>query len=271
MKRWFQDIYWYYLRGVWKYEKQLLKYQGYGNKSILEFKRKNSLEWNTINKILSNMLILDGMQVRNHIRKIYNDNKVLFEDPKTYISYFGPIGKSSGLILNQFLRCFPSKYYKLIPSTTIEELTDSCNVIFLDDFIGTGNQAVEYIKVINGSLNPSVKAFLFTIVATEEGLKKVRLYNSKFVINTSILLEDKKFFLLNPESSILDDSEKSLIKDLNSRLGITDKNEYHLGIPFSFYYSTPDNSLGILWNDKIKYRDRKNIEQEWYGLTPREY
>jgi hypothetical protein len=113
------DIYWYYIKGLRKYELYLNKYQGYGNRNILQFKRNNSLSWVIIEKILANLIIIDGLQVRNHIRSIYELNKELFENPKTYISQFGPMGKSSGLILNQFLRCYPTKYYQLKPPTEI--------------------------------------------------------------------------------------------------------------------------------------------------------
>jgi hypothetical protein len=265
------DIYWYYIKGLRRYEVYLNKYQGYGSRNILEFKRRNNLEWRTIDKILSNLKIIDGLEVRNHIRHIYEANQELFDNPKTYICQFGPLGKSSGIILNQFLRCYPSKYYKLKPITEIQELTEDYNIIFLDDFIGSGQQAIDYIKVISRSLNPSVKAYLFTIAATENGLKKVKLYNSKFSIYTSILLDNKNFFLLHEESNILNSVEKKTLKDVNRRLGFRENNEYQLGIPFSFFYSTPDNSMGLLWADKLKYNDSKNIQREWYGLTPREY
>ena len=224
--------------------------------------------WREIDPVAGGMLTL---QVRNHLRNIYQKNKELFDNPKTYISHFGPVGKSGGLILNQFIRCYPSKLIKLIPSTTIFELTDDCNIIFLDDFIGSGIQAIEYIRTINGLINASTKPYLFTVAATEDGLNRIRLFNSRFQVQTSLLLDNKQLYLLDPESNVLDESEKRHIISLNTKLGVTEKNNFHLGIPFSFYYSTPDNSLGILWNDGTKYKDSNNNEREWYGLIPREY
>jgi hypothetical protein len=141
----------------------------------------------------------------------------------------------------------------------------------LDDFIGSGQQAIDNIKVINRTLKNGVKAFLFTIAATEKGLNKVRLYRSKFTINTSILLDNKSFYLLDPESNILNEIEKTTLKELNTKLGFSETNEYHMGMPFSFFYSTPDNSLGLLWSDKTLYNDSNNVQRQWYGLTPREY
>lgn len=266
-----KDFYWYHIKGLKKFELYLNKYQGYGSRNLIEFKRRNELSWITIYKLLNSLKIVDGLELRNHIRSIYESNRELFDNPKTYISQFGPMGKSSGLVLNQFLRCYPGKYYKLKPITEIQELEQDYNVVFLDDFIGSGQQAIDYIKVINASLNPSVKAYLFTIAATEKGLKKVRLYNSKFSVETCILLDNKNFFLLHEDSDILTSDEKENLKDINRRIGFKDNNEYQLGIPFSFFYSTPDNSLGLLWADRIQYKDKNNNQKEWYGLTPREY
>jgi len=56
------DKYWYYIKGLHKYEKFLVKYQGYGNRSIIEFKRRNLLDWKTVAKILDKLVIVDGLQ-----------------------------------------------------------------------------------------------------------------------------------------------------------------------------------------------------------------
>jgi hypothetical protein len=265
------DVYWYYLKGLYKYELYLNKYQGYGGKSILEFKRRNNLQWTIVSKILSNLKIIDGLEIRNHIRNIYLENQQLFDDPKTYISQFGPLGKSSGIILNQFLRCYPSKFYKMLPAKDIHTLTEGSNIIFLDDFIGSGQQAIEYIRVIDRTLNGGVKGHLFTIAATEKGLNRVRRFNSRFSIETCILLNNQNSFLLNSESTVFSRQEKDILIELNQKLGFNENNEYQLGIPLSFFYSTPDNSLGLLWEDNKNYTASDNVQKTWYGLTPRHY
>lgn len=264
------DFYWYYIKGLWKYERKLIKYQGFGNRSIKRFKHETGLKWQTVSKILNSIKILDGLELRNHLRSIYNQNKDLFEDPNTYITHFGPIGKSGALIINQFMRCYPGKQRMVIASSEISRLPEGASIIFLDDFIGTGKQGLDYVKNISSSLNSSIKPYLFTVCGTTDGIEYINNYGSRFKINSQLLLDKDQYYLLDPSNSILDEAEKKEIKDLNKLIGIDDRSKYHLGIAFAFYYSAPDNALGILWNDKTPYR-KENAERNWYGLIPREY
>ncbi len=264
------DFFWYYIMNLKKYEKILSKYQGYGNRSILTFKRENNLDWILISKILKKLIIIDGVELRNRLRKLYDENKDLFDDPKTYISHFGPIGKSGGFILNQFSHCFPGKTTQIIDSTEVSKLTDNSNIIFLDDFIGTGEQGVEFIKVLGYSLNSSTKPYLFSICGTQKGIKKIDDYNSKFILKTSLVFDNPDDFLLANNSQTLTKKEKKTILNLHNLIGLRENNKYHLGLPLAFFYSTPDNSLGILWNDKNPY-DLNGVGKEWYGLIPRNY
>jgi len=264
------DFYWYYIKNLKKHERKLLKYQGYGAKSIVRFKHETRLKWNTISKLLDSIKIVDGLELRNELRAIYFQNKELFDDRNTYVTHFGPIGKSGALIVNQFLRCFPSKERMVIPNSEINKLAENSSIIFLDDFIGTGNQGLEYVKKISYSLNSSIKPFLFTICGTEDGIRKIDNFGSNFKVKSQILLRKDEYYLLDKSNKILLDEEKAQIRTLNFYLGITESNEYHLGLPFAFYYSTPDNSLGILWNDNTEYK-MNNTNRKWYGLVPREY
>jgi len=253
-----------------KYEKTLIKYQGYGEKSIIEFKNRSELSWNTISKILKVVKILDGLELRNHLRSIYIENKELFDSYETYITHFGPVGKSGALILNQFLRCYPGKQRMIIPSSDINKLPDNSSIIFLDDFIGTGKQGLDYIKNISYTLNSSIKPYLFTICGTAEGIKFINDFGSNFQIKSQVILSKERFHLLDPDNKILLEKEKKQIRELNRKLGVDEKSKYHLGLPFAFFYSTPDNSLAILWNDNNSY-DAQNASKKWYGLIPREY
>lgn len=266
------DFYWYYLKNLKRHERKLIKYQGFGDRSIIRFKRESGLEWKTISKILNSIKILDGLELRNHIRAIYSENKDLFDNPNTYVTHFGPIGKSGAFIVNQFLRCFPGKQRMIIANSNSElsKLPSDASIIFLDDFIGTGKQGLDYIKQVSPSLNSSIQPYLFTICGTQDGVDLINGYSSKFVIKSQVILSKEKDHLLDPINKVLEDKEKTKIRELNQLIGIVDKNKYHLGLPFAFYYSAPDNALGILWSDNTKYVNEK-VEKKWYGLIPREY
>ncbi|GAB3669394.1 hypothetical protein GCM10028791_44270 [Echinicola sediminis] len=266
------DFYWYHIRNLKRHERKLIKYQGFGDRSIIKFKRESELEWSTISKILDSIKILDGLELRNHIRTIYSENKELFDHPDTYVTHFGPIGKSGAFVVNQFLRCFPGKQRMIIANSNSElsKLPENASIIFLDDFIGTGKQGLDYIKQVSPSLNSSIKPYLFTICGTREGIELIDGYRSNFKIKTQVILSKETDHLLDPSNKILNENEKKRIIELNQMIGIVDKNKYHLGLPFAFYYSAPDNALGILWSDNTKYKN-KNIDKRWYGLIPREY
>ena len=91
------DFYWYHIRNLKRHERKLIKYQGFGDRSIIKFKRESGLGWKTISKLLDSIKILDGLELRNHIRAIYNSNKELF------IKYLfdTPISRSIALAIYQ--------------------------------------------------------------------------------------------------------------------------------------------------------------------------
>jgi len=86
-----ENFYWYHIKNLKKHERKLLKYQGYGSKSIIQFKERSGLGWKTISKLLSVIKILDGLELRNYLRKFYKENESLFNDPNTYVTHCGPI------------------------------------------------------------------------------------------------------------------------------------------------------------------------------------
>lgn len=264
------DFYWYYLKNLKQYEKKLIKYQGYGDRSIIKFKHQTGLKWKTILKLLEVLKIVDGLELRGHLRDIYIQNKELFDSMDTYVTHFGPIGKSGALILNQFLRCFPAKNKMILSNSDLNKLPDNASIIFLDDFIGTGNQGLEYVKNISYVLNASIKPYLFTIYGTSLGIETINEYGSRFKIKSQVILDKEKYYLLDSDNNVLLDKEKEEIRKLNTIFGIDDKSKYHLGLPFAFFYSTPDNSLGILWNNNQNY-GASSGNKILNGLIPREY
>jgi len=264
------DFYWYFLKNLKKYERKLIKYQGFGDRSIIRFKRDSGLEWNTIAKILNSIKILDGLELRKHIRAIYSENIELFENPNTYVTHFGPVEKSGTIILNQFSRCFKSMNNKIIAISKLNELPPDASIIFLDDFIGTGQQGLGYIKNISQILNSNIQPYLFTICGTQDGLDFINNFRSNFVIKSQIILSKENDHLLDPINKVLEEHEKKKIRELNQLIGLGHKNKYQLGLPFAFYYSAPDNALGILWGDGFEYLN-EGIGKKWYGLIPRDY
>mgnify|MGYP001290618616 CR=1 FL=1 len=265
------DYWWYYVYNLKRHERKLLKYQGYGDRSILDFKRKNDLDWKIVKIILDNLLIMDGLELRQHLRNFVASHSELFINDNTFITHFGPAGKSGSIILNQFRHCLPEASNRIIGNDKINQLPENANIIFLDDFIGTGTQALDYIYPLTYTMNDSIKPYLFTLCSTYSGLFKIQEARSKFSVFSSYVLNEKDYFLLDKSCNKFNKNQKEVIDKLNNSIMDRGDEFFNLNIPFAFYYSIPDNAMPMLWKDDIEYETENGQLKKWYGLTPRHY
>lgn len=265
------DYWWYYVVNLKKHERKLLKYQGYGDRSIIDFKRINNLDWKTVKVILESLLIMDGLELRKNLRAFVSKHEKLFLDDNSFITHFGPAGKSGSVILNQFRHCLPEAKDRIIGNDKLNSLPENSCIIFLDDFIGTGSQALDYIFPIIYSINDSVKPYLFTLCSTYSGIFKIQDAKSKFRVFSSYILNEKDYFLLEDNCKKFDDVQKKKISDINDKILDRGEEYFNLNIPFAFYYSIPDNALPLLWKDDKEYVTDEGETKRWYGLTPRNY
>ena len=203
------DYWWYYVFNLKRHERKLLKYQGFGDRSIIEFKRQNELDWSTIKIILDNLVIMDGLELRSHLRNFAVTHSALFSNDNTYITHFGPAGKSGSIILNQFRHCLPEANDRIIGSDKISQLPENANIIFLDDFIGTGTQALDYIYPLTYTMNESVRPYLFTLCSTYAGLFKIQEARSKFTVFSSYVLNERDYYLLDSTCNKLSPKQKA--------------------------------------------------------------
>lgn len=265
------DYWWYYVYNLKRHERKLLKYQGFGERTILDFKRNNDLDWRIVKVILDNLIILDGLELRQRLRAFVQNYNSLFTNENTFITHFGPAGKSGSIILNQFRHCVPDAHDRIIGNDKINKLPENANIIFLDDFIGTGTQALDYIYPLTYSLNDSVKPYLFSLCSTNSGLFKIQEARSKFSVYSSYVLNEKDFFLLDDSCKKLNAKQKESVSKINNAIMDRGDEFFNLNIPFAFYYSIPDNSLPLLWKDGVEYENECGQKKNWYGLTPRHY
>lgn len=260
----------YFYFNIKPLEKKLARYQGYGERSVISFKRENKLDWYTVRAIMECVQVLDGLQLRNHIRSFVEKNNALFNAQNTYFTHFGPIGKSGGIVLNQFLHCFKDFKDRVIGTDQYSTLSHA-NLIFFDDIIGTGVQASDYITSLAQILNSSVKPYLYTICSTDIGVDMINNQNTSFRLYSAIRLCKKDYFLLDEECTILTIEQKNKISKINSILLNKGEEVFNLNLPIAFYYSIPDNALPLLWKDGYEYSDDNNQTKKWYGLIPRDY
>ena len=155
------------------------------------------------------------------------------------------------------------------PNEVIEHIqnTSSGNVVFVDDFVGSGNQFLDtwhkHISTANGTMSFNMLAqsvndtqfFYCPLVCTEEGYNRIEASCPGLMLapvhilprRYSALVADSIFW--PPE---LKDSGPSFIQEASARAGIPEdswKGYHGLGLALAFYHCIPDASLPIFyWN-----------------------
>lgn len=249
--------------GLSSYEVKLSKYSGYKSDSIIDWKEQSDIPWKTIVKLLSELKIYNELEIRDAYREIVTNHRDLFYSDNTFIVPFGKTGKSGDKLLYEFRRAIPELESKIIEKYEIVNKPKS-NLIFLDDIIGTGDQATGYIYgSINQFITSSNTNYLLTICSTPQGIFEVQ--KTGFRVLTHNLLEEKLNYYLGDKCKVFTKEEKLILNNLIYKL-IDRENRYHLGLLIAFHYSTPDNTMPIIWKDQNEENQFK-----WKALLPREF
>lgn len=260
-----------YLFRLKKTEDRLRIYNGYTEFTIFKWFYANRINPFLGFKILNKLKIYSSKDIRVKFRTIIEENKLLFDDPKTFFTSFGSpdiIYKSGNRIITDFRNTKKKYEDKIIPIWKIPSLEEYSNIIFFDDLVGTGKQSSEYIKEISGLLNSSHKAYLFSICATEDGLKLINDTTAFSAISSDVLTK-KEHYYTNEECKYFTYNEKIELIEKTDLLKSRNDN-YNLGLLVAFEHSTPNNTLPIIWKDKFKYK-MNGKEKSWIALLPREY
>lgn len=238
----------------------------------LIFDLLKSLKFYSNNLIRTKLKEIYGIITRNLIVKIGSRkvNNIL-------ISYIDKPGKSGAAYAKLFAD--ENKIYAdfvISKNSILEKITNTSNVdalIFVDDFIGTGNSSSSYFAQIDKEIWKTIKAknvsvFFLTICGFQNGKK----YLQDFVSAKEIPLEiyvcdelDDAYKVFSETSQIIKDERirnkcfnicypigSRLVKD--NPLGYGDCQALVV-----FENSCPNNSLPILWS----------VTKEWRPLFPR--
>ncbi len=123
------------------------------------------------------------------------------------------------------------------------------NIVFIDDFVGTGNSIISFLDELNlDFMNKNV--FIISVHMMFEAQNRLKEYcDSKHfnIINISSYIQKKAF-----SSGIFEDNEfvKTKILDLSSQLGITGNDKLGYGESeslVSFFNNTPNNTIAFFW------------------------
>lgn len=262
----FAKIETFFLNLIYKldsFEDKLSRYSGYKRGSLIKWKKQSNASWKTVIKILRELQIYTELEIRAAFRDLAEKHFDLFHDEKTFIVPFGKTGKSGDKMIYEFRRALPHLEPKIIEKYEVVEKSNS-NLIFLDDIIGTGYQSTSYIySSLYQVLNPSNTSYLLTICSTPQGVYEVQ--QAGFRVLQHNLLDETKHFYLNENCGVFSPKEKEFLKFLNYQL-IDIENRYHLGLLLAFHYSTPDNTMPIIWKDQDEHD-----KLQWKALLPREF
>lgn len=254
-----------------KTEDRLRVYNGYVEFTLFKWLYANKINPLLGLKIFKKLKIYSSRDIRDKFRTIIEENNVLFDDPKTFFTSFGSpdiIYKSGNRLITDFRNTNKKYEDKIIPIWKIPTLDKDSNIIFFDDLVGTGRQSSDYIKEISGLLNSSHKAYLFSICATDDGLKLINDTTSFSASATDVLTKHEHYYT-NEECKYFTAKEKIKINEKIDLLKSRNA-KYNLGLLVAFEHSAPNNTLPIIWKDKFRYKVN-GTEKTWVALLPREY
>lgn len=230
----------------------------------------NSEELPYILKIVSALRFYSSSKVHRMVQELHHLVQELVKIPIER-QWFVPVGyvAKSGSAIAFFYKKqnqLPSSQFVMANDLSPEHFRKGSAVIFLDDFIGSGHQIAHFWnKVVKPLLpsNPKCQLILGTLVGYESGIEFAKGSTGFTPVVVDVLsMADRPF---SSESTIfIDSSEREAARNIVHKYGSKLYPKYPAGYADSqsligFFYSTPNNSLPILWS----------MEQGWNPLLPR--
>lgn len=162
-------------------------------------------------------------------------------------------------------------------TTLKSNLPDVKHFVFIDDFCGSGSQAMNYSKVVRNikNVNKDAEVSYLMLFATKEGKENVR-DNTLFDFVESVFELDKSFKCFESDSRVFDNKptliDQKLAEEISLKYGSSlmkficekevdpsevdncaIKNAHGFGdgqLLVGFHHNTPDNTLPIFWYDE---------------------
>ncbi|MDG6929826.1 MAG: hypothetical protein JRN10_01060 [Nitrososphaerota archaeon] len=223
-------------------------------------------------KILKNVIFFDKTKIYNAYASVHKLLKHILGKKLSQV-YFIPFGKisDSGTHMiylyksaNNLTNAESMKKFKGVSDIVDLLLADDLIIVYLDDFIGSGMQAIKIWKGTEGrdSAQPfeahlpnAKKVFLAVVAAYDEGVQKIQKEtNGKLEVLYGTSLSDKNK-ALSPNSQAFTPKEKERINyycNLTGSLFPTGFNDMQSTVVFE--HNCPNDSLSILWCDTPRWK-----------------
>ena len=211
--------------------------------------------------LLSKIQYKDNHLIQDAITHLAKEIKNIFHHNLDKVKFF-PLGESpsssGGMYLYEFRKELGLSEDNFPYSPFNENLNHADAIVFFDDIIGSGNQAMLFAK--NKLQHIEIDTYYFSIFAYKDGLDEVR--NSKYfknVICEHVFSDEERAF--HDISYVFKNDEiRSRLKALCEKYGKLLYPEHSLGYDNSqsllvFPHNTPNNTLPIFWasenNEKV--------------------
>jgi hypothetical protein len=176
----------------------------------------------------------------------------------------GGAGKSAGAIATSYRRVnnlanASFNFTDLSQLTGVRFIEESNGLknayVFLDDFIGTGDQFSDFWNdTLSQFLPPTAEMYFATALSSDTGHEYIEKYTPFKVISVNYL-QEQEFLLSHPD---FDGSERTIIEDYCNRVKNLALGHGDLAVLIAFAYGPPDNTVAVLRGDK-KQRSFKGI------------
>ncbi|MGR3316890.1 MAG: NACHT domain-containing protein [Candidatus Anammoxibacter sp.] len=212
------------------------------------------LEYEDMLLILENIDVVSQTKINGMVEDLSKELRKIFKEDLSDVKAY-PLGNSPGSSGGNFLYSLckdlgigesfaPYEHFSNIDLSNVEAL------VFIDDIIGSGNQATKFFNENLSDLK--IDKYYITLFAFEEGLKRVR-EDAGFtkVIPAKTISDEYKAF--SPQSHYFTDPD---IKERLKRICMKYGERLYLAHPlgyddsqslFVFPHNVPNNTLPIIW------------------------
>jgi hypothetical protein len=252
-----------------RFEDKLREADWYPKNSVASWKKQLSFRSKTTDKILEQIKIFTAPEIQNLIKTAVSNHPEIFAYEHCFIMRLGEPGKSGEMIMYHFRRASNS-ITRFENFWEIPNFPSESRIVFVDDIIGSGQQSlgfIDYLKdKVSSVFNSSHQPYLFTICGTPTGIKNV-LEQTTFGIVCAFILDDSKFNYYHESNAVFSSEEREQMRQLNERLG--EQAFFAQGLLVAFYFTTPDNTMRFIWDDKRQYEDEYGRKKLWAALLPK--
>ena len=143
--------------------------------------------------------------------------------------------------------------------------TDEKMVVFLDDFIGTGNQICNFWHQVASQIVPEYIPICLGVVAGyHDGIKRVEeeCPFTVFVVHEL----GRRHRLLDARNEMFTDEEREIFRNYCEQWGNTPFGFGDVGALVSFFHGTPNNTPSLIRGSK-KQRPRRGLLPGWSDLA----